>query len=183
MSYLKYLCCLFLIPFMSYALPNLTEKSNYFAAVNNTPVLSDSLYLADNYGYSSSSGMRTISQGRYIGGGVASIFLAFGIGHAIQGRWKERGWIHTAVQSGAFVTYIGSLMFMETFYKNNSLLGVLFGGYIVLVGIKVWEMVDVWMLPDSIKIISSSQKIGASSLYSYKPNLNVPSIIALQWQF
>lgn len=181
MSYLKYLGFLFLIPVMSYAFPNLTKESNYFASVN-TPALSDSLYLADNQGYSGGSGMNTISQGRYIGGGVVSIFLGLGIGQAIQGRWKEKGWIHTTVQSGAIVAYIGSLMFLENFYRNNSILGVLYGGVTVFIGLRIWEMVDTWMLPESIKIISSSQKIGASSLYSYRTKLNVPSV-GLQWQF
>ena len=34
---------------------------------------------------------KTISTGKYVGGGVASIFLGWGIGHAIQGRYAERG--------------------------------------------------------------------------------------------
>ena len=37
----------------------------------------------------------TMSQGQYVGGGIASIFLPFGIGQAIQGRYKETGWIFT----------------------------------------------------------------------------------------
>ena len=182
MSYLKYLCCLFFLPVMSYALPNLTSESeNYFAYQSNTPALSNSLYLADNHDYSSGSSMKTISQGSYIGGGVASIFLGFGIGQAIQGRWKERGWIHTTVQSGVFLAYIGSLV--AVIGNKNEILPFFAGGLlIVLAGSKIWEMVDTWMLPDSIKIISSSQKVGASSLYSYKPQLNVSSI-GLRWQF
>ena len=142
--------------------------------------------------------MKTINQGHYIGGGVASIFIGFGIGQAIQGRWKERGWIHTTVQSGALLVYIGSLAFtvssvVEDMSTRDASVGDISGSaligsgltlglVLVILGSRIWEMVDTWMLPDSIKIISSSQKIGASSLYSYKTKLNVPSI-ALQWQF
>ena len=41
------------------------------------------------------SHQKTISNGFYIGGGIASIFLGFGIGTAIQGRYE---WVHTVTQ-------------------------------------------------------------------------------------
>ena len=40
-----------------------------------------------------------ISQSRYITSGVASVFPGFGIGHAVQGRWLEKGWKFTAGSS------------------------------------------------------------------------------------
>ena len=188
----RYLFLVFLfIPVIGYALPGLVEE-NYFASSNAPALSSSSLYLADNRDYSSSSGMRTISQGRYMGGGVASIFLGFGIGHAIQGRWKERGWIHTVAQPVAFVAlFLSAGYFLEESINIGvaktgrvpvGAIGLMTGAGLLLAGIRIWEMVDVWMLPDSVRIISSSRKIGTSSLYSYEPTVNVPSI-GLQWQF
>ena len=188
----RYLFLVFLfIPVIGYALPGLDEE-NYFASSNAPALSSSSLYLASNYDYSSSSGMRTISQGRYIGGGVASIFLGFGIGHAIQGRWKERGWIHTVVQPVAFIAFLWSAgNFLEASISSGTAktgsvpigeIGLMTGAVLLLGGIRIWEMVDVWMLPDSVRIISSSRKTGTPSLYSYEPTVNVPGV-SLQWQF
>ena len=191
----RYLFLVFLfIPVIGYALPGLVEE-NYFASSNAPALSSSSLYLADNRDYSSSSGMRTISQGQYMGGGVASIFLGFGVGHAIQGRWKERGWIHTVVQSVSLITSLGVVFVGLSTMGSPSAPGggmTLVGGPVwgpvgiiasfVLTGSKIWEVVDVWMLPDSVRIISSSRKTGTSSLYSYEPRVNVPGV-SLQWQF
>lgn len=168
---------LIFVPVMSYALP---IQSNPYS---NTFALSE--YLAsNNTDYSSGSNVRTISQGRFIGGGVASVFIGLGIGHAVQGRWKEKGWIHTVVQGGTVLAYIGSAMFTFTGVDESTVitgLGITMGLGIVLLGSRIWEMIDVWLLPDSIKVISSNQQIGTfSSLYSYKAK--VPGI-SLQWQF
>src|SRR5215813_5168447 len=37
-----------------------------------------------------------ITDGQKTGGGAAALFVGFGVGQAIQGRWLERGWIFTA---------------------------------------------------------------------------------------
>ena len=57
----------------------------------------------------SQSHSQTISNGAYIGGGVASIFLGFGIGTAIQGRYK---WIHTGLQGLAVGGMIATAVVM-----------------------------------------------------------------------
>src|SRR5215211_7901978 len=36
-----------------------------------------------------------ITPGKYVGGGITATALGWGIGHAIQGRWLDRGWIFT----------------------------------------------------------------------------------------
>ncbi|MDE0151606.1 MAG: hypothetical protein OXK80_03800 [Bdellovibrionales bacterium] len=59
-------------------------------------------------------------------------------------------------------------------------LGKIFG--LIWLGSKVWEIADIWMLPDSIQVVfSHSQKI-SPSLYSYEYKSDVPGI-HLQWQF
>src|SRR5687767_14647149 len=36
-----------------------------------------------------------ISDGEHAAGAIASIFIGFGSGQAIQGRWSDKGWIFT----------------------------------------------------------------------------------------
>src|SRR5690606_6489502 len=36
-----------------------------------------------------------ISQGQHVGGGLAAMFIGFGVGQAVQGRWSDKGWIFT----------------------------------------------------------------------------------------
>ena len=116
------------------------------------------MYLASNDDYSNGGSANTISQGRYIGGGVASIFLGFGIGHAVQGRWKDGGWIHTALQSGVFVAYIGALVYTAKSFveagdaktlsaDTKTGLGITGGIILVLMGSRIWEMVDTMDTP------------------------------------
>ena len=197
----------------AFALSNSESISNHY--LNS---ISANSLLANNE-YSSETRVKTISQGRYIGGGVASIFLGFGIGHAIQGRWKERGWIHTTTQSIALIAVVTSLIIMnkdiekkiqegmenkleKIKFTNTPLdfatvifVGVITGlesfdsiwfktsvaiGY-VLGGLKGWEMIDVWLLPDSIKIISQKNNFHKSSPLKHKTK--IPYSVALSWQF
>ena len=175
------------IPVVSFAFPNLTSESdNYFSYANTSTLSSSSLYLANNDDTSSGSDMRTISQGRYIGGGVAGTILGFGIGHAVQGRWMEKGWIYTALQPVTLVTstFLWGLFAVEVGYHSFNSLTLIGAATLTLifVGSKIWEIVDVWRLPDSIRMISSSQQMGVPSLYSYEYKSSVPGI-GLQWQF
>ncbi len=197
MSYLKHLFILFFIPAMSFGLSNLTSESENYFAYADTPTLSgSSLYLASNDDYSSSSNVRTISLGHYMGSGIASTILGFGIGHAIQGRWKEGGWVHTALQSGPLAIFGGLVIFMINRDTVDStghgpaidgtviyFAGVTIGLGLVMSGLKIWEMVDIWILPDSIRVISSSSQNSVfPSLYSYEHKVNAPGV-RLQWQF
>ncbi|HLL21334.1 MAG TPA: hypothetical protein VK427_04340 [Kofleriaceae bacterium] len=47
-----------------------------------------------------------ISDGAHLGGGVAAVFLGFGTGQAIQGRWSDTGWIFTLGESASLVALI-----------------------------------------------------------------------------
>ena len=128
---------------------------------------------------------KTISQGRYIGGGVTGLFLGFGIGQAIQGRWKERGWIHTVLQAGIIGGFVfgGAFFLDESFSLEKYALYFVIGAFAFL-GSKVWETIDTWMLPRSIKVISSDQHSDfyeIQSLYSrYRAKI---SGMTLQWHF
>ena len=110
---------------------------------------------------SSYDGSKSLSNGQYIGGGVASIFLGAGIGHAIQGRWMEKGWIFTV---GGLVTGIGyvasSTLFAVKSYETKTLDkgtgGVALAFLLAHLGLRVWELIDVWMLPSNYTVVKES---------------------------
>jgi hypothetical protein len=93
--------------------------------------------------------------GRYLGGGITSIFVGFGIGHAVQGRWSETGWIFTLGQAASLTALIYGISQSDCFlfaYSCNDRgdddgVGFIVGGVIGLVGFRIWELVDVWVGP------------------------------------
>ena len=103
-----------------------------------------------------------------------STFPAYpsGLGHIIQGRYMERGWIFTVggLVLGGGLLYFG-LSFIENAFSDTgedqtSALGVgavacLFG----IVGLKIWEIADAWMLPSHYKE-SIGKPIELSPLYA-----------------
>ena len=116
-----------------------------------------------------SSSAHTISNGLYIGGGVASIFVGFGIGHAIQGRYGEKGWIFTVADLVAIGGYFTSVVFLAgdvmdaaeagetisagTVKKKG---GLALGFLAAMVGVRIWEIIDAWMLPSHYKVVKES---------------------------
>jgi hypothetical protein len=93
----------------------------------------------------------------YVIGGLLGIWPGFGIGHAVQGRYSEKGWIFTVGELGAItIIAIGigqSATSCSTYYgtcstSNNGASAILVGvvGY---VGLRIWEIVDVWATPPS----------------------------------
>ena len=132
---------------------------------------------------------KTISQGRYIGGGVASIFLGWGIGHAVQGRYSERGWIFTA---GGALSAIGVIGLFSSLTKsalenpeNTSLSGAdyaFMGALIVGAGIRIWEMIDAWFLPSHYKIVKESS-FQIKPLAFYDPSNKFHYGLSLNYKF
>ena len=172
----------FVVSHTAFALSNSESLSNHYLSYTNTPANS----LSANDEYSNEMHIKTISQGRYIGGGAAGTLLGFGIGHAIQGRWKERGWIHTTLQSASLFVFI-ALRFYETglipvINQNIDYKPIMIGIILSFIGSKIWETTDVWILPVSIKIISQQHNFHNSSpLQQYKTKK--PYSVALQWRF
>jgi len=123
--------------------------------------LSDSM-TADRF-TSSYSGSKTISNGRYIGGGIAAIIPGWGIGHAVQGRWMEKGWMFTAgnlVITGGLI-FSGVSLFSDAAEKGGEESLKTWGGltlalYLAAIGLKLWEVADAWMLPSNYTIVKES---------------------------
>jgi hypothetical protein len=91
----------------------------------------------------------------YVLGGVLGTYpLGFGIGHAIQGRYSDKGWIFTVGELGAVtILYSAALDCMtNSSYWNNSNgtcnnKGSMFLGAAAFVALRIWEIVDLWVTP------------------------------------
>ena len=129
--------------------------------------------------------VKTISKERYIRGGVASMLLGFGIGHAIQGRYSERGWIFTA---GGAIFIVSTIGFVSSFrgrssntFKTNSFSDYAFLGLMfVSIGGRVWELIDAWML--DYKIVKKSP-FEIKPLAFYDPYKKLNYGLSLKYSF
>ena len=94
-----------------------------------------------------------VSDGQLIGGGLASLFLSFGIGQAIEGRWGDTGWIFTLGEPAAVAVVVYGALQLATCDTprggtcNNTGGTALAVGMIGLVGLRIWEIVDAFTGP------------------------------------
>lgn len=93
-----------------------------------------------------------ISQARYVIGGVLGTWpLGLGIGHAIQGRYTEKGWIFTVGELGSMAVMmagvgdcIGRIGSNDNCSNSG---GLILLGAMGFVGFRIWEIIDVWVAP------------------------------------
>lgn len=85
-----------------------------------------------------------IPQNLYVAGGLITLFVPFGIGQAVQGRWAERGWIFTAGELGS----IGMMIYgIPRCVDEDRGCGFMVAGILGLAGFRIWEMIDAWVAP------------------------------------
>ena len=87
----------------------------------------------------------------YATGGVVGTVLGHGIGHAMQKRWKDRGWIFSANQ------VYGDVFLLLALKTDN--LGYLTIGAIPTVTSRLTEIIDVWA-PRDITYVDSNYELG-----------------------
>jgi len=96
-----------------------------------------------------------ISTTRYVIGGVLGTYpLGLGLGHAVQGRWSDQGWIFTAGELGSLAVLVTGISGCIDKEINNGLNGkddctgfneaMIITGMLGFVGFRIWEIVDVW---------------------------------------
>jgi hypothetical protein len=97
-----------------------------------------------------------ISEGEHIGGGLAALFIGFGAGQAIQGRWSDKGWIFTlgeAVSFGAMmygaIASIDSCWEYESSCDDDRYIGTIIMGALGFTVFRIWETVDAFAAPSS----------------------------------
>ena len=97
-----------------------------------------------------------ISDGQHLGGGLAAVFLGFGAGQIVQGRWQDTGWIFTVGESASFVAFVwgASEQLADCLPVNgpnncdsNRGVGLLVGGLLAFSGFRVGEVVDAFIAP------------------------------------
>jgi hypothetical protein len=94
-----------------------------------------------------------ISTARYIVGGILGTYpVGLGIGHAIQGRWSEDGWVFTAGEVGSLSLVVAGIIgcvdqAFEDSNCSNLESAFIVTGAIGFVGFRIWEIADVWSKP------------------------------------
>lgn len=94
-----------------------------------------------------------VSTTAYVVGGVLGTWpLGFGIGHAIQGRYIEKGWIFTLGEVGSGLIFISGLAscINQNLYSGCTNNGVITAGLVGFIGFRVWEIIDLWVGPPLI---------------------------------
>ena len=95
-----------------------------------------------------------ISDGETMAGGFVALLFGWGVGHAIQGRWSEKGYIFTLGESvtavAAFYGMIG--LFGECFEGCSDARGqryatLFIGGMIGNAVFRIWEVIDAFSAP------------------------------------
>jgi hypothetical protein len=93
-----------------------------------------------------------ISDGEWVGGGVASVLLGYGVGQAIQGRWRERGWIFTLGDATiGTVAAVGAVYLLGCALDDASCSGSavpwLYAAIVADAALRIWEVSDAFAVP------------------------------------
>jgi hypothetical protein len=92
-----------------------------------------------------------ISDVQWAGGGAAAMFIGFGVGQAVQGRWSDTGWMYALGESASFVALIvGAVESVGNdcgMCDSNHGQALLVGGAIAFAGLRVGEVVDALVVP------------------------------------
>ena len=95
-----------------------------------------------------------ISQQEYVWGGVLGSWpVGLGLGHVVQGRWQDDGKFFTYTQGGALGLMLISGPCVGKLFKNDDndcggpLEAIMLAGLVSYVGLRVWEIIDVWRAP------------------------------------
>jgi hypothetical protein len=90
-------------------------------------------------------------------GGVAAIFIGFGVGQGVEGRWHDTGWIFTLGETASLAAIIGGAVGIAncTDLDGNTTcgggdsvsVGWLVGGLIAYTGLHIWEIADAFIGP------------------------------------
>ena len=113
-----------------------------------------------------------ISQAQLLAGGFLGTFIGFGSGHLPYQMWREKGWIFTAGEPAALALAILGATGINndcTRYSNYTKCDDVGGsraalaiGLIGFIGLRVWEIIDVWTIPSArnYEVRAVRQKMG-----------------------
>lgn len=110
-----------------------------------------------------------VGNAAWIGGGLAAMFIGFGVGQAIQGRWGDQGWIFTLGEPVAVVVMtVGAVdVFTDCTGRCASTSSdrgawMLVGGLLGFVGLRAWETLDAFIVPpaDNLRLRELRERLG-----------------------
>lgn len=114
-----------------------------------------------------------ISNAAYVIGGIVGTYpIGLGLGHAIQGRYSDKGWIFTVGELGSIaVAYAGiGDCFSDWSDRRDSCEGGLITlGLVGFLGFRIWEAIDVWAAPPEINRRYRELKSRTQSSVTWKP--------------
>lgn len=126
-----------------------------------------------------------ISDGAHIGGGVAAIFVGFGVGQAIQGRWSERGWIFTLGEGASVAAIIaGAIKIADDCIgdvngncnedDDGNGTALLVGGLLGYTVFRVWDIIDAFSGPGehNRRVRALKYRLGIPLRVGWKPYVN-----------
>lgn len=130
--------------------------------------------------YPATSTRVPVETGRYITGGVLASAVGFGIGHGIQGRYAEKGWIFTATEAAGVAMVVAGVASCDDERQADGSKkwkcdndGLILAGFGVWIGFHVWEIVDAWTgatpVDSNVKafIIPNPKSPGLGLAYSF----------------
>ena len=135
------------------------------------------------------SSVKTLSQARYLGGGIAAAIVGFGVGHAVQGRYKDKGWIFTAAEVVALGGYFTSVVLLakdvvETKTINAGKGGLAVAFLVAFGAVKIWETIDAFILPSDYKVVKESPlQISPLVLWNNNSTDDVDLGLSLKYRF
>lgn len=123
-----------------------------------------------------------ISNAKYVIGGILGTYpIGLGLGHAVQGRWDQTGWIFTAGElSSIGVLLVGVLSCDDDNSTCSDLsTALIVTGVIGYIGFRLWEIGDVWVAPFSHnrKVRELKDYINKTSAPTVKSSLNLVPVI------
>ena len=182
--------------------------------VNTPPPSQDLDSVESSWNMTDSSYITTISTTRYyVGAGIetAGLIVPFvmnmfgqpfpllsgwGIGHAIQGRYNDRGWIFT-VSSGALYTgliasvfFIGAEAISATADRDlasalaaiTRLNAFAIIASVGILGVSIWGIVDVWDIPSHYKIVKE-KPFSVQPLFAFYNEEEIDIGLSLRYKF
>ena len=83
----------------------------------------------------------------YVIGGVLGTWIGLGLGHGIQGRFSQMGWVFTAGELGSIALAAGGVGQCIASNNCSNGVGAMLLGYMGFIGFRIWEIIDVWAAP------------------------------------
>lgn len=115
-----------------------------------------------------------MSHEQYHQGAFVGTLFGFGIGHAIQNRYTNKGWIFTMLEGSSVSCFIVAEIIKQTSPSGTprspnlpAMIAVTLwylGGAVSLVGFKIWESIDLWATPPSRDMIEERSLKGKLSI-------------------